>query len=59
MSMANHRTETIVDREDCKAKFKAAWARKCIGLTDRAITKARELQLADELESAPVPARFG
>jgi hypothetical protein len=41
--------------EDCKAKFKIAWARKCAGLTDRAITKARELQLADELESAPAP----
>ena len=43
------------DLEDCKAKFKIAWARKCAGLTDRAITKARELQLADELESAPAP----
>jgi hypothetical protein len=47
------------DLEDCKAKFKIAWARKCAGLTDRAITKARELQLADELESAPALGRFG
>jgi hypothetical protein len=39
--------------EDCKAKFKVAWAPKCAGLTDRAIAKARELQLADELESTP------
>jgi hypothetical protein len=36
------------DLEDCKAKFKVAWAPKCAGLTDRAIAKARELQLADE-----------
>jgi len=41
------------DLEDCKAKFKVAWARKCTALTDRAIAKARELQLADELESTP------
>jgi len=47
------------DLEDCKAKFKIAWARKCTGLTDRAITKARELQPADELESAPALGRFG
>jgi hypothetical protein len=47
------------DLEDCKAKFKIAWARKCTELTDRAITKARELQLADELESAPASGRFG
>jgi hypothetical protein len=27
------------DLEDCKAKFKIAWARKCTGLTDRAIIR--------------------
>jgi hypothetical protein len=36
------------DLEDCKAKLKVAWVAKCAGLTDRAIAKARELQLADE-----------
>ena len=56
-----HRDESGqgADLEDCKAKFKIAWARKCTGLTDRAITKARELQPADELESAPALGRFG
>jgi hypothetical protein len=45
------------DLEDCKAKFKVAWAAKCAGLTDRAIAKARELQLAGELESTPALGR--
>src|SRR6478672_4761751 len=45
------------DLEDCKAKFKIAWAAKCAGLTDRAIAKARELQLAGELESTPALGR--
>jgi hypothetical protein len=45
--------------EDCKAKFKVAWAPKCAGLTDRAIAKARELQPVGELESAPALGRFG
>jgi hypothetical protein len=47
------------DLEDCKAKFKIAWALKCAGVTDLAITKARELQLADELESARALGRSG
>ena len=45
------------DLEDCKAKFKIAWAQKCAGLIDRNIAKARELQLADGLENAPTPGR--
>jgi hypothetical protein len=32
--------------EDCKAKFKIAWARIRAGLTDRNIAKARELETA-------------
>jgi hypothetical protein len=40
------------DLEDCKAKFKIAWARIRSGLTDRNIAKARELQRADRLEYA-------
>jgi hypothetical protein len=40
------------DLEDCKAKFKIAWARIRSGLTDRNIAKARELQRADGLEYA-------
>jgi len=46
-----------VDFEDCKARFKIAWARKSAGLMDRNIEKARELQLADDLENAPSPER--
>jgi len=30
------------DLDDCKAKFKAAWARKRAGLTDWDIAKARQ-----------------
>ena len=32
------------DLEDCKAKFKAAWARIRAGLTDRDIAKAQEMR---------------
>lgn len=41
------------DLEDCKTKFKIAWARIRAGLTDRNIARARELQRADGLENAP------
>jgi hypothetical protein len=34
------------DLEDCKAKFKIAWARISARLTDRNIAKAREMQRA-------------
>jgi hypothetical protein len=40
------------DLEDCKARFKIAWARKCAELTDRNVAKARELQLADGFADA-------
>ena len=45
------------DLEDCKAKFKIAWARIRAGLTDRSIARARDLQRADGPENVPGEAR--